>query len=65
MEELKRMHNFEGSLVCRVCGRRRPETAFTLGLKCIDCAERDAFRKQRVVETKIARAETRADSKRK
>jgi hypothetical protein len=58
------MRNFEASLVCRVCGRRLPESNFTLGLKCAECAERDAFRKQRAIEMKFSRVEVRADSKR-
>jgi hypothetical protein len=61
--ERKVMRSLEPMLVCRSCGRRQPESYFTLGLKCIACAERDAFRKQRVTEMNIARAEIRADSK--
>jgi hypothetical protein len=53
----------EPRLLCRSCGRSRPESDFTLGMKCRECAERDAFHKQRLVEMKIARVEKRADSR--
>jgi hypothetical protein len=57
------MGGFEGRLVCRSCGRSRPESDFTTGLKCTSCSIRDAAHKQKTMELKLARAETRrADS---
>ena len=57
-----RVH-YEGWLVCRQCGRRRRESDFTTGLKCSQCAQRDAYHKQRVTEMRIERAMTRSDSR--
>jgi hypothetical protein len=49
--------NFETKPTCRSCGRTLRESAFSLGMKCLDYAQKDEARKQRAIAQKLACAD--------
>jgi hypothetical protein len=54
------MKTYEAWLACRSCGRRRPESSFSLGMRCEQCVSRDNDRKQRAIDAKLAAGKERS-----
>jgi hypothetical protein len=49
------MRTPDAYLTCRSCQRRRRESDFTTaGMVCADCAERAEWRKQQILEMRLA-----------